>query len=297
MNMPSSSNPKIFLAQVLPFDASQDTEWYTYRVPEMLLNDIVVGQMVEIPLRDALVQGIVAHLTEISSQVDISEIKEIRAILIMTPLVHAHQIQAMLGYAEKHAIHIHKVVSLFLPAPIRNRVLKYGLEMTDTDIPWASLWAHILPELVFFPNSEEALQETVKLLEQSGIAVITPSDIFTEKVLEMCAKNREELGIFDARMTETARSKFWIQVLLKKYTSVIWTRRLVTYNLQQFHTIVFLEDTLFRELLHSFHRYHTLEILLGCLLPNQKLLIYSSTPSIETMSLALAKKINFSTRS
>lgn len=51
--------------------------------------------------------------------------------------------------------------------------------------------------------------------------MITPSDIFTEKVLEMCAKNREELGIFDARMTETARSKFWIQVLLKKYTSVI----------------------------------------------------------------------------
>lgn len=185
------------------------------------MGDIAVGQMVEIPLRDALVYGIVAHLTQISSHVDISEIKEIRAISIATPLLHAQQIQAMLRYAEKHAIHIHKVVSLFLPAPVRNRVLKYGLEIGDTVVPQEAPRAYKLPELIFFPSSEQVLQETAKLLEQPGIAVISPSDIFTEKILEICTKSREELGIFDARMTETARSKFWIQMLSKKFTSVI----------------------------------------------------------------------------
>lgn len=217
--MPNSTNSQVLLAQVLPFDASQDAQGYTYKVPETLFSDITIGQVVEIPLRDSLVHGIVAHLTHIASDQDISEIKEIRAISVATPLLHPQQIQTMLRYADKHAIHIHKVVSLFLPAPIRNRVLKYGLESEVVNA--TSTTEYITPELVFFPNSEEALFEAAKLLEQSGVAIITPSDIFTEKILEKYSENREKLGIFDARMTETARSKFWIQVLSKKYDSVI----------------------------------------------------------------------------
>lgn len=82
--------------------------------------------MVEIPLRDNFMYGIVAHLFEISSDMEILEIKEIKNIAIGTPILHSKQIQTLIQYAEKHAIHIHKVISLFLPTPVRKRILKYG---------------------------------------------------------------------------------------------------------------------------------------------------------------------------
>lgn len=37
MKMPNSTTEKILLAQVLPFDVSQDTQGYTYQVPEALI--------------------------------------------------------------------------------------------------------------------------------------------------------------------------------------------------------------------------------------------------------------------
>ncbi len=285
------------LAQVLPFDASQDAQGYTYLVPEKLVPDIHAGQLVQIPLRENMVQGLVAHLNPISGDSDTTELKEIDSILQLVPLLQPEQIDTLLRYAEKHAIHIHKVAAFFLPAPIRNRIIKYGLDPFETKILENVALDFPLPELIFFPDFEIVLQEAGKLLETSGVVVISPSDIFTQRVLSNFSGNIETLGIFDAGMTETAKSKSWIDTLRKKYDSVIWTRRLVTYNLRKYQTIVFLEDTLFRELLHSFHRYHALEILSGSLNPKQKLYIYSSTPSIESMSLALAKKIDFTTRS
>lgn len=293
MRMPSS----VVLAQVLPFEASQDAHGYTYIVPQDLSAHIQMGQLVQVPLRGDVAHGIVASLDSIGSEVVTDELKEISRIVEITPLFQLEQIQTMLWYAQKHAIHIHKVVAFFMPAPIRNRIIKHGLNNQNSSVWWCEWMEKApIPELVFFPDPKNVLIEAWKLLSEPGIVIITPSDIFTQKVLACFSGQRESLGVFDTAMTETARAKFWIDIFGDKYHSVIWTRRLVTYNLKRFHTIVFLEDTLFRELLHSFHRYHALEILAWSLNAGQEFRIYTSTPSIESMSLALAKKINFTTR-
>ncbi len=293
MRMPNS----ILLAQILPFEASQDAQGFTYIVPQDLRAIIQIGQLVQMPLRGDVAHGIVASLDSVAHEVVTDELKTITQIIENTPLFQPEQIHTMLSYAQKHAIHIHKVAAFFMPASIRNRITKYGLKAQN---PVASSWElrsqATTPELVFFPNSKNVLLEAWELLKHPGVAIITPSDIFTQKALSYFWEIPPTLGVFDTSMTETARAKFWIDIFWDKYHSVIWTRRLVTYNLKRFHTVVFLEDTLFRELLHSFHRYHALEILSGSLHAGQEFRIYSSTPSIESMSLALAKKINFTTR-
>jgi primosomal protein N' len=76
-----------------------------------------------------MVHGIIANISTIPSHISDIEIKEIQSIAITSPVLNRHQIQTMLQYAQKHAIHIHKVVSFFIPAPIKNRILKYGLEI------------------------------------------------------------------------------------------------------------------------------------------------------------------------
>lgn len=210
-----------FLTQVLPFDASQDAQGYTYSVPENLVADVRVGQLVQIPLREHTVFGIIAHLHEIPQDTVTDELKEVERIVEPVPLLQPEQLRTMLHYAEKHAIHIHKVAALFLPAPIRNRIVKYGLEPAELTDTQSVPLGYPTPELVFFPNSEQVLQEAGQLLRQPGVAIITPSDIFTQKVLGYIDGTRESVGVFDAGMTETARAKFWIDTLRNKYDSVI----------------------------------------------------------------------------
>jgi primosomal protein N' len=229
---------------VLPFDASQDSQGYTYLVPEHLASEIRIGQLVQVPLREHEVQGIVAGLSRIPGDADVSELKEVDAILQAMPLFQPEQVATMLRYAEKHAIHIHKVVALFLPAPIRNRILKYGLEPVGMVLPESEPSESPLPEprspqdserdtdavpngrtnppeLCFFLDSERLVEAARKLLETPGVAIIVPSDIFTQKILAGFAGKPESVGIFDSGMTETAKSKSWIDTLRKKYDSVI----------------------------------------------------------------------------
>ncbi len=111
------------LVHVLPIDASQDARGYTYLAQSDILPFLRIGQLVQIPFRNDMTEGIVA---DIVSCVDIPEgIKPIQAILCPTPVLNPAQIATILEYASRQAIHIHKVVALFLPSPVRNRVKKY----------------------------------------------------------------------------------------------------------------------------------------------------------------------------
>lgn len=113
-----------------------------------------------------------AYLAPISPDVPLSEeIKEVSSIIEPLPVFTEWQIRAILSYAERHAIHIHKVVSFFLSAPVRNRILKYGFsrekeEDSQTVVASASKAStpENTPELVHFLNTKTCLAETAKLL-------------------------------------------------------------------------------------------------------------------------------------
>lgn len=124
---PHAASGLSYIAQILPIHSSQDYQGYTYRIPEGLLPNIQIGQMVSIPLRDDVTEGIVAMLAECPSDFPADQLKEISAILDQEPILTPWQIRTILSYAERHAIHIHKTLSFFLPAPVRNRIVKYGM--------------------------------------------------------------------------------------------------------------------------------------------------------------------------
>ena len=208
-----------WIAQILPINSSQDAEGYTYRIPENLVAQIREGQLVAIPLRDDMDEGIVAQMVQVSSGATVSEdIKEIDKILEISPIFTHEQLRKMLAYATHHAIHIHKVVSFFLPAPVRKRILKYGLVSPEETLREEELTPS---ELVHFLSAENCLVDAAKLLLQDGVVVIAPSDIYVEKILAHLSVQSETLGIFYSQMTDTLRAKFWIDTFSRKYTSVI----------------------------------------------------------------------------
>lgn len=129
-SVPSPTGIELRVAQILPIHSSQDYQGYTYLIPVSLLSDIRIGQMVSIPLREDVTEGIVARIAECPAECPIDQLKEICSILDPEPILTSWQIGAILSYAEKHAIHIHKVLSFFLPAPVRNRITKYGMPKT-----------------------------------------------------------------------------------------------------------------------------------------------------------------------
>lgn len=116
------------LAYVFPLSASQDSEGYTYKVPENLRNHIGIGDLIEIPFRLDIQEGIVADLHEAHDipTEELVEIKEVIRVLLPTILSYA-QIQTIAEQAKTLCIHVHKVAALFLPASYKRRIFLQDL--------------------------------------------------------------------------------------------------------------------------------------------------------------------------
>jgi primosomal protein N' (replication factor Y) len=112
------------VAHIILTHASHESEGYTYSVPPELVDELSIGMLVEVEFGNGLAQGILADFAETVAIPD--GVKPVLRALT-PPLLTPGMIATILRYAHRHMIHVHKVLSLYLPAPYIHRILKYGL--------------------------------------------------------------------------------------------------------------------------------------------------------------------------
>jgi primosomal protein N' len=125
------------IAHIILTHASHESEGYTYSVSPELVEHLSIGMLVEVEFGNSPAEGILANFAEISEVPD--GVKPVLRAL-RPPLLTPGMIESILKYAHKHMIHVHKVLSLYLPAPYLNRILKYGLphDSSSTEVPMIS---------------------------------------------------------------------------------------------------------------------------------------------------------------
>jgi primosomal protein N' len=125
------------IAHIILTHASHESEGYTYSVPPELVDELSIGMLVEVEFGNGPAQGILADFAETVAIPD-----GVKPVLrALTPsLLTPGMIATILRYAHRHMIHVHKVLSLYLPAPYLHRILKYGLphDSLPTEIPVVS---------------------------------------------------------------------------------------------------------------------------------------------------------------
>lgn len=202
------------IAQILPLDASHDSEGLTYFVPETLRTSIVAGQLVDIPFREEIMHGVVASVLEWPGEIP-EEIRSIASIVFPTPVLSLAQIQTILETAKSSAIHIHKVVALFLTKPVLHRILKYGVHAPEFTLEHPPVSK---PKLHFVRDGAK-LAEYCAQFESKRTVFIVPSDWYVSRIQTVIAG--ENIGIFSNDLTETKRAQLWLDIRSGKYETLI----------------------------------------------------------------------------
>jgi primosomal protein N' len=105
----------IMYISVIPTSKSHGRHPYSYHVPEIWQDQIVLSGLVEIPLGKHLESGIIVSIEDrVPSSLEEEAIKPIHSVLSSTPLLSTTNILTLIGVAEKYYLLIHKALALSL---------------------------------------------------------------------------------------------------------------------------------------------------------------------------------------
>ena len=109
--------------EVIPIGHMVGQGGLDYFVPATMADAARVGSIVEIPLRDAVVSGIVGRVGIVPATEDV---RSIVGVSCPTPVLDAGTMAAIYAVAHRSYIHVHRVLGLFLPMPVITSLAKYA---------------------------------------------------------------------------------------------------------------------------------------------------------------------------
>lgn len=265
---------------VIPTTKSQGRIPYTYFVSKTWEAQIVVWWVVEIPFGKDIIIGVIVSIEGLPPwSIDVEDIRPIHAVLSSTSLLDASLLKIVSFLAERYFLPIHKSLALFLPAPLLHRLEKrnYILITPPNHLPEkksSSVSIHHFINHIFSPNDLSAYLE-------SGTVIIFPDDIMLFTFLESRKKEKNIL-IIPTEATSAKRVQAWIDIYEWKYEIIVWTRRLLYYNLTAYKNIIYVEDA-FGALNFQYPiTIRSLDVLTSLWLSHKhSLTIISSSPTLE----------------
>lgn len=211
--------------------------------------------------------------------------KSIVRIVTPIPLLAPYQIQSIFDSSSYYFVHAHHILSLFLSKSLIRYLEKKDfiallpqLKSTKKNIENTIGFYHHTSDTPFF----EAIQEHI----QGNTVIIFPDDFSIEAYIKIYPIDSETTLSIPDKLTETKRYKAFCSVYNGEKNIIIWTRRILYYNLSHYENILYIEDSLHSRAMRFGHTYKHLEILRR-IVPesNFDITILSTLPSIESMYL------------
>lgn len=203
---------------VIPLKHSLSTEPFLYSLSDTWKDDIQIGSLVEIPIGKHIDLGIISEIHDKESvfqETNTFEIKPIIAVIASIPIISKEIIQVIFQISKKYFIPIHKIISLFIPAPLLSRLDKknYILEkplLQEKRNPPIREIHHFLNQ-IFSPKD---LSEYA----QKGDIFCFPDDLFA---LSFYPKDPEKMGLILNESTPTKKSQVWMDMYHAKEDIII----------------------------------------------------------------------------
>ncbi len=261
---------------VIPFSHSLSITPFTYSVPPIWETSIVLWWLVEIPFWKTMDQGIIVNIFwEDVGKGDTDTIKPIERVIASISLLAPYQIQCIFLISQRYLIPIHRVLKMFLPTPLmkrlekKNYILKSSEDSIVRDRQYSIIHAknHVFSEKSLLPYCIP------------GNVLIFPDDYFLYTFLDTMP---EGMRYSASESSPVQKSKFWIDTYEGNIPILVWTRRLLYYNLSYYTHIYYVEDAFWDEEYQYPSRIRNLDTL-RCIANQQQIdiTIVTSTPTLE----------------
>ncbi len=254
---------------VIPLARSLHPRPYTYFVAPIWEEQVVPWGIVEIAIGVYTEKWIIASIEETPpSDIPLDSIRPIIAVISGVSVLAPYVLTMIVTIAERYALPIHKALSLFFSVPLQSRLDKRNY-LLEWCIIKKERQQNPKQEILNFVDTIMSPSDIGEFLEE-GTVIIFPDDIFLssfesaiEKNIEKKKKENPSLSsiILYAEATPTRRSQSWIDIYEGKYRIIVWTRRLLYYNLSGYKKIIYIEDAFGMEYYQYPTRIKNLDIL------------------------------------
>lgn len=264
---------------VLPLARSLHPRPYTYSVSELWEGQIVVWGLVEVPIGKYVERGVVAS---IENEVDENiEIRPIVSVISSTPLLTPTEIAMTEALAVRYLLPVNKVLAFFLPSPLltrlekRNYIFEEKGSWRDPKEKWKKM-IHQYLDNIYTPVDANNTRE-------EWVVFCFPDDFF---LYSFFAKEKEKnILTIPHEATTTRKAQSWIDAREGKYEILVWTRKILYYNLSRYKKLIYVEDAFSAEQYQYPYRIKNLDILRSLADSSDiDITIVSSSPSLELLA-------------
>lgn len=244
------------IIEVIPFDVSIDDSSLSYFVKDELKSEVNIWSIVEIPFKSGIILWIISKL---DSEILEWDVKSIVSIVYNKSVLSQYQIDLIYRLSEKYFINIHMVLALFMPKYIYNFLEKKSFKDLSKPLINEKLSKD---KKLFYCNKTDVFEKIIELIEENIWTVIVfPDDFMLEDFLKKHKEFEEKSIVYKNKLTYTKKYKSFIEAYNRSKNIIIWTRKILAYNLEAYEKILYVED-IFLKYLHSYnHKYKNLEIL------------------------------------
>ncbi len=300
-------------ALVAPFKSSFDDVGITYHVPENI-QELKVGQIVEVPLRSKSELGVVLEISEIAKFDDHqTDIRDIIAVKSQVCLPKA-QIQLLQYIAHQYFVLIHASTALFFPKNLQEKLKKETLKYTtkkqklylskSLDLTAAQSWAlekitsskdaTVLFWGVTGSGKTQIYMEIAKKMisEWKQVLILIPEIILSNQILERFQDFfGADIPLINSTLSDAKKTDAWMKIYSQDYSLIIGTRSALFYPYNNLWCIIIDEEHDQSYSSDNGPRYNARDIAKKlCELTGAKLILASGTPSVRSIYKATQKE-------
>lgn len=301
---------------VSPFSKTFDEVWLMYFVPDFFQDEIKVGQVIEVPIREAIELAIVLKINVETWAIPLNKIKEIAWTYNDNIFLTSYQSQIISWMAEYYFTPIHNVLWAFFPRNLREKIKKdtfsfipkkekkyeytYGSSIefskAQNNAYQILCWVdqkYLLHGITWAWKTEiyiQLIQDNLLNWKQSLLLI--PEIILTNQISDKIKKVFwNDVVILNSTVSEAKKTEYWRDIYNDKAKIVVATRSWLLYPFSNLGLIIIDEEHDNSYISDQAPRFNALE------LANQitdihwnKLILASWTPSISSMFSALKWK-------
>lgn len=228
---------------VIPLDASLGNRPLTYSVGDIFRQEIQTGMLISIPYGKKHIEWVVSEILPLPLEETDTSVRPIESLLSPVSILAPYQLQTLERIAKKYFLPIHRVASFFLPIPTRKRLKKQSYSIH----PHAPQTPH-LPSGIHIIQDDIVRTSHINALTQEKTVIIVPDDILLHQ-MHSAYTDKDTLVLYH-ESSGVKKAQAWIDIVNGKYQRIVWTRRLLYYNLWAYTNIVYVEDNFQREYFH-----------------------------------------------
>lgn len=280
---------------VLPVNISFWEEILTYYIKNEQYKYLNIGSIVTIPIKNNIFHWIVLWFSN-KVKNDSFEIKSIIDVVCSFPILDKYQINLIFSLSNKYFYPINKIINLFLPNYIYNRLDKNSFQ-DILDIKYTERKSLNKNKPTFIHNLWKLPYNNIIWKEFWSLddsILIFGDDFSIDSFLEKNPEYNNTAVIYKNSMSYPRKYKIYLDVLSKKKNIIIWTRKILQYNLWAYKKIIYFEDFLVKYNYNQLEKYKNLDIIKSLYLQNVfDIYLISNIPSIELFYLSKKEKFKY----